>query len=52
MAKCMELCWQLPEYHMFAYQCNVLLLIYNIYYLFIYLCIYSLLHSRGRKNKY
>jgi len=41
MVKCKELCWQLPEYHMTAYQCNVLPLIYNIYYLFIY----SLLHS-------
>jgi hypothetical protein len=37
MAKCNELCWQLPEYHMNAYQCNVLHLKYNIY-LFIHNC--------------
>jgi len=29
MAKCKELCWQLPQYHMTVYQRNVLLLIYN-----------------------
>jgi len=48
--KSKELYWQLPEYHMTVYQCNVLPLIYNIYYLFMYFFIYSLLHSRGRKK--
>jgi hypothetical protein len=45
VAKCKELHWQVPEYHMTVYQCNLRLLIYNIYYLFMNLSIYSLFHS-------